>query len=56
MSTKASITFKLAVVAFPVAPSDFTLVPVTPDATRRWLSPIHSPPWAGDSLHSILRI
>ena len=56
MNAKASVTVKPAAAAFFIANSDFTLIPVTADAARRWLSPIHSPPSADDSLNSILRI
>ena len=56
ISAKVSVTVEPAVAAFFGANSDFALIPTTADATRRWLSPIHSPPSAGDSLNFILRI
>ncbi len=56
MSAKASVTVKPAAAAYFVANSEFAVIPTTADTLRCWLSPIHSPPSAGDSLNSILRI
>ncbi len=56
MTAKASVTVKPVAAPFFVASSEFKLIPTTSDAARPWLSPIHSPPSADDSLNSILRI
>ena len=56
MTAKAAAKVKPPAAAFFIMHADFTLVLTTTDASRRRLSPIHSPPGNDEPLLSILRI
>ena len=56
VASKASATITHAAALFFAGAPGAVLVPALVTAFRSRLSPIHSPPSAGDSLNSILRV